>query len=114
VYRDMNIGTAKPDAATLALAPHHLIDLLPPTEAYSAGRFKHDAQAVIERIRARGNIPLLVGGTMLYFRALRGGLDELPPADPGSAPNSKPKPPSTAGRRCMRVCTNWIRKPRNG
>jgi tRNA dimethylallyltransferase len=82
VYRDMNIGTAKPDAATLAQAPHHLIDLLPPTEAYSAGRFKHDASAVMDAIRARGNLPLLVGGTMLYFRALRGGLDDLPPADP--------------------------------
>ena len=82
VYRDMNIGTAKPDAATLTQAPHHLIDLLPPTEAYSAGRFKHDALAVMAAIRARGNLPLLVGGTMLYFRALRGGLDDLPPADP--------------------------------
>ena len=82
VYREMNIGTAKPDATTLALAPHHLIDLLPPTEAYSAGRFKQDALAVIAGIRARGNLPLLVGGTMLYFRALRGGLDDLPPADP--------------------------------
>ncbi len=82
VYRDMNIGTAKPDAATLAQAPHHLIDLLPPTEAYSAGRFKQDALAVMAAIRARGNLPLMVGGTMLYFRALRGGLDDLPPADP--------------------------------
>jgi len=82
VYRDMNIGTAKPDAATLARAPHHLIDLLAPTEAYSAGRFKQDALAVMARIRDRGNVPLLVGGTMLYFRALLGGLDDLPPADP--------------------------------
>jgi tRNA dimethylallyltransferase len=82
VYREMNIGTAKPDVATLARAPHHLIDLLPPTEAYSAGRFKKDALLVIEDIRARGHIPLLVGGTMLYFRALLGGLDDLPPADP--------------------------------
>ena len=82
VYREMNIGTAKPDAAILARAPHHLIDLLPPTEAYSAGRFKKDALLVIEGIRGRGHIPLLVGGTMLYFRALLGGLDELPPADP--------------------------------
>ncbi len=82
VYRAMNIGTAKPDAATLTQAPHHLIDLLPPTEAYSAGRFKQDALAVMAAIRARGNVPLLVGGTMLYFRALRGGLDDLPPADP--------------------------------
>ncbi len=82
VYRDMDIGTAKPDAATLAQAPHHLIDLLPPTEAYSAGRFKRDALAAMAKIRARGNVPLLTGGTMLYFRALRGGLDDLPPADP--------------------------------
>lgn len=82
VYREMNIGTAKPDAATLTRAPHHLIDLLPPTEAYSAGRFKKDALLVIEDVRARGHIPLLVGGTMLYFRALLGGLDDLPPADP--------------------------------
>ncbi|OYY94839.1 MAG: tRNA (adenosine(37)-N6)-dimethylallyltransferase MiaA [Hydrogenophilales bacterium 28-61-23] len=82
VYRDMDIGTAKPDAATLARAPHHLIDLLPPTEAYSAGRFKKDALLEMERIRARGRIPLLAGGTMLYFRALQGGLDDLPPADP--------------------------------
>jgi tRNA dimethylallyltransferase len=82
VYRDMNIGTAKPDAATLARAPHHLIDLLPPTEAYSAGRFKHDARVAMAEIRARGHVPLLVGGTMLYFRALLGGLDDLPPADP--------------------------------
>jgi len=82
VYRDMAIGTAKPDAATLARAPHHLIDLLPPTEAYSAGRFKQDALLAMTAIRARGNVPLLVGGTMLYFRALLGGLDDLPPADP--------------------------------
>lgn len=82
VYRDMNIGTAKPGPATLKLAPHHLIDLLPPTEAYSAGRFKQDAATVMADIRARGNHPLLVGGTMLYFRALRYGLDNLPPADP--------------------------------
>jgi tRNA dimethylallyltransferase len=83
VYREMNIGTAKPDAATLARAPHHLIDLLPPTEAYSAGCFKRDALAVMAEIRARGKLPLLVGGTMLYFRALAGGLDDLPPADAG-------------------------------
>ena len=82
VYRDMNIGTAKPDAVTLAHAPHHLIDLLEPTEAYSAGRFKRDALAVMHEIRARGHWPLLVGGTMLYFHALRGGLDDLPAADP--------------------------------
>ncbi|MCK9200974.1 MAG: tRNA (adenosine(37)-N6)-dimethylallyltransferase MiaA [Gallionella sp.] len=82
VYRDMNIGTAKPDAATLARAPHHLIDIIDPTEAYSAAAFRHDALRLMADITARGKIPLLVGGTMLYFKALREGLSELPQADP--------------------------------
>jgi len=82
VYRDMDIGTAKPDAATLAAAPHHLINLIDPTQAYSAGRFKTDALALMADITARGRVPLLVGGTMLYFKALKGGLDDLPRADP--------------------------------
>ncbi|MFC4161058.1 tRNA (adenosine(37)-N6)-dimethylallyltransferase MiaA [Chitinimonas lacunae] len=82
VYRDMNIGTAKPDAATLARAPHHLIDLVDPTDAYSAARFRDDALALIAEIRRRGRLPVLVGGTMLYFNALQYGLHELPEADP--------------------------------
>jgi tRNA dimethylallyltransferase len=82
VYKGMDIGTAKPDAATLARAPHHLIDVVEPTESYSAGRFRADATALIADIHARGRIPLLVGGTMLYFRALKHGLDDLPGADP--------------------------------
>lgn len=82
VYRGMDIGTAKPDAATLAKAPHRLIDICDPSEAYSAARFRDDAMAEIESIVARGRIPLLVGGTMLYFRALLQGLSELPEADP--------------------------------
>ena len=82
VYRDMNIGTAKPDAATLARAPHHLIDILDPTEAYSAAAFRHDARRLMHDITQRGKIPLLVGGTMLYFKALREGLSDLPQADP--------------------------------
>lgn len=81
VYRDMDIGTAKPDAATLARAPHHLIDLVDPTESYSAARFRDDATALIGEIRARGRLPVLVGGTMLYFNALQHGLHELPAAD---------------------------------
>ncbi|MFZ3017500.1 MAG: tRNA (adenosine(37)-N6)-dimethylallyltransferase MiaA [Gallionella sp.] len=81
VYRDMDIGTAKPDAATLARAPHHLIDIIDPTEAYSAAAFRHDALRLMADITARGKIPLLVGGTMLYFKALREGLSELPQAD---------------------------------
>jgi tRNA dimethylallyltransferase len=81
VYRDMNIGTAKPDDATLAHAPHHLIDIRDPTEAYSAAAFRHDALRLMQDITARGKIPLLVGGTMLYFRALQHGLSTLPEAD---------------------------------
>jgi len=81
VFRDMNIGTAKPDAATLARAPHHLIDIISPTEAYSAAAFRHDALRLMADITARGKVPLLVGGTMLYFKALREGLSPLPQAD---------------------------------
>jgi len=82
VYRGMNIGTAKPDAATLARAPHHLIDIIDPTEAYSAAAFRHDALRLMHDITQRGKIPLLVGGTMLYFKALREGLSDLPQSSP--------------------------------
>jgi tRNA dimethylallyltransferase len=82
VYRDMDIGTAKPDAATLARAPHHLIDIIDPTEAYSAAAFRRDALRLMHDITEKKHIPLLVGGTMLYFKALREGLSVLPPADP--------------------------------
>ncbi|MFZ4536381.1 tRNA (adenosine(37)-N6)-dimethylallyltransferase MiaA [Propionivibrio sp.] len=82
VFRDMNIGTAKPDAATLKAFPHHLIDLISPEESYSAARFCVDALAVMADISARGKVPLLVGGTMLYFKALLEGLADLPPACP--------------------------------
>jgi tRNA dimethylallyltransferase len=78
----MDIGTAKPDAATRARIPHHLVDLIEPTDAYSAARFRADALAAVAAIRARGRLPLLVGGTMLYFKALHEGLSALPPADP--------------------------------
>ncbi|MFH1819878.1 MAG: tRNA (adenosine(37)-N6)-dimethylallyltransferase MiaA [Pseudomonadota bacterium] len=81
VYRDMAIGTAKPDAATLARAPHHLLDIRDPTETYSAAAFCDDARRLMADIAARGRVPLLVGGTMLYFRALLQGLDDLPRAD---------------------------------
>jgi tRNA dimethylallyltransferase len=82
VYRGMDIGTAKPDAATLARAPHHLIDIIDPTQAYSAAHFRSDALRLMADITARGKIPLLVGGTMLYFNALQGGLSNLPQANP--------------------------------
>lgn len=82
VYRGMDIGTAKPDRATLASVPHHLIDIREPTEAYSAAEFRRDALALMHDITQRGRIPLLVGGTFLYFRALEQGLAPLPSADP--------------------------------
>jgi tRNA dimethylallyltransferase len=82
IYRGMDIGTAKPDAPTRAAMPHHLIDIVDPTEAYSAARFCADAIAAIDAIRARGRIPLLSGGTMLYFKALTEGLSALPGRDP--------------------------------
>jgi tRNA dimethylallyltransferase len=83
VYRGMDIGTAKPARELLARAPHHLIDLIDPAESYSAARFLADATRVMQEIVARGRTPLLVGGTMLYFRALQSGLAQLPAADAG-------------------------------
>jgi tRNA dimethylallyltransferase len=81
VYKHMDIGTAKPDAEILKIAPHRLINLVDPSEAYSAGRFRVDALEAIEEIIAQGKIPLLVGGTMLYFRVLQQGIASLPKAD---------------------------------
>jgi tRNA dimethylallyltransferase len=82
VYRGMDVGTAKPSAAERSAVPHHLIDIVPPTEAYSAGRFREEALALVTAIHARGRVPILAGGTMLYFRALTRGLADLPRADP--------------------------------
>lgn len=82
VYKGMDIGTAKPDAATLATAPHRLINMLDPVESYSAADFRRDALREMANITANGNIPVLAGGTMLYYRALEQGLSQLPAADP--------------------------------
>lgn len=82
IYRDMNIGTAKPDQVTLEKAPHHLIDICDPSEAYSAANFRQDALELMQTITNAGKVPVLVGGTMLYFRALQYGLSDLPNADP--------------------------------
>jgi len=82
VYRGMDVGTAKPTAEERASVPHHLLDILDPTDAYSAGRFREDALRLIGEIHARGRVPILAGGTMLYFRTLTQGLAELPPAQP--------------------------------
>ena len=82
VYRGMAIGTAKPGAAERARVPHHLLDIRDPTERYSAGDFVADASAALQSIHARGRLPVLVGGTMLYLRALLRGMAALPPAEP--------------------------------
>ncbi len=81
VYRGMDIGTAKPDAETLLKHPHYLVDIIEPDEHYSVGDFRRDALHLMSEITGRGNIPLLVGGTMLYFNALQNGLAELPEAN---------------------------------
>jgi tRNA dimethylallyltransferase len=83
VYRGMDIGTAKPGTAERSRVPHHLIDVVEPTASYSAGRFRADALRAVEEILARGRLPLLVGGSMLYYRALAHGLDALPQAHAG-------------------------------
>jgi tRNA dimethylallyltransferase len=81
VYRGMDIGTAKPDAETLKCYPHHLVNILDPTDSYSVGAFRTDALRLMEEISSRGKVPLLVGGTMLYFKGLEQGLADLPSAD---------------------------------
>ena len=82
VYREMDIGTAKPSSEELASVPHHLIDIIDPLEAYSVAQFRADAIRLVGEIQARGALPLLVGGTMMYFKGLVDGLDDLPGADP--------------------------------
>ena len=106
VYRDLDIGTAKPTLAERAAVTHHLIDLRDPAERYSAADFVRDAGIAITEVRSRGKLPLLVGGTMLYAKALRDGLSELPSADARSAPRSKRTRAASDGRPCMR---DWSR-----
>ncbi len=83
VYRGLDVGAAKPDRATLVAVPHELVDIADPAEPYSTGEFLRDVLPAMERVRARGEVPLLVGGTMLWFRALQAGLADLPAADAG-------------------------------
>lgn len=83
VYRGMDIGTAKPEPSLLAEVPHGLVDILDPTRSYSAARFREDALSLMEESRRAGRVPLLVGGTMLYYHALQHGLSQLPASDPG-------------------------------
>ena len=82
IYRGMDVGTAKPNAEERARVPQHLLDIRDPAESYSAAQFREDALRLIQEIRGRGRMPLLAGGTMLYYKVLRDGLDDLPQADP--------------------------------
>ncbi|WP_370260826.1 tRNA (adenosine(37)-N6)-dimethylallyltransferase MiaA [Limnobacter sp.] len=82
VFRDMNIGTAKPSAAELAMVPHHLIDVISPSDTFSAADFLNHCTSLVQDIRSRGKVPVILGGTMMYFNALVAGMDNLPPADP--------------------------------
>ena len=111
VYRSMDIGTAKPSTAERAEIPHHLIDICDPVEAYSAARFAQDAKRLITRIRARGKWPLLVGGTMLYFKALSQGLDDMPSSDPAVRRQIAQEAAEKSCRRCTARCRRWILSP---
>ena len=82
IYKGMDIGSAKPDAAILEVAPHHLINICDPLDCYSAAQFRSDALVLMAQITARGKVPLLVGGTMMYYKALRDGLAQLPASQP--------------------------------
>jgi len=109
IYQGMDIGTAKPNADELRAAPHRLLDILDPAQAYSAADFRRDALAQMAEITAAGRIPLLVGGTMLYFKALLEGLSPLPSADPAVEQRLSNRRQSRDGVRCM---NNWLKSIR--
>ena len=109
IYRGMDAGTAKPTPAELAQAPHRLIDILDPAMSYSAADFCKDALREMKEIADRGRIPLLVGGTMLYFKALLEGFLRCLPPIPPFGPASRKRLPASAGRRCT---TNWCASTR--
>lgn len=107
IYRGMDIGTAKPSREELARAPHRLIDICDPAETYSAADFRRDALREMDAIARAGRIPLLVGGTMMYFKALLQGMGDLPAVNPGVRQSWSNWPPVRAGRNCT---DNWQRQ----
>ena len=109
VYRGMDIGTAKPSADVLAQFLHRLVDILDPAESYSAAEFSSDALAAMAEITAAGRIPLLVGGTMLYFKALQEGLADMPAADASVRAELEALAASEGCRRCTTGWRRWIR-----
>jgi tRNA dimethylallyltransferase len=112
VYRGMDIGTAKPTREELASAPHHLIDIIDPLDSYSVAQFRDDTLRLVADIVARGKLPLLVGGTMMYFKGLADGLDDLPGADADSARRTGRG--SGAHRLARHARALRRRRPRNG
>lgn len=111
VYRGMDIGTAKPTRAERAAAPHHLIDIIDPLDSYSVAQFRNDTLRLVDEIVARGKLPLLVGGTMLYFKGLADGLDDLPAPTRPCAPHWRTKRRATAGPPCTRAWRSRTRPP---
>ena len=110
VYRGMDIGSAKPSAEVRARVPHHLLDIRDPAESYSAGEFVRDARSAIAAILQRGRLPLLVGGTMLYLRALQQGLAQMPAASEACGGRSMRRRRAPAGPRCMPSSSGWMRQ----
>jgi tRNA dimethylallyltransferase len=111
VYRGMDIGSAKPTPDEMAACPHHLIDIISPLETYSAAQFHADANRLITEIRARGNMPLLVGGTMLYYKACWKACPTCRKPTRHCAPNWTPKPAASAGPPCTPDWPCWTRTP---
>lgn len=114
IYRGMDIGTAKPNADELRAAPHRLLDILDPAQAYSAADFRRDALAEMAEITAAGRIPLLVGGTMLYFKALLEGLSPLPSADPEVRAKIERQAAEQGGTFCTGNWKRLTRLPQRG
>jgi len=108
----MDVGTAKPDRPTRERVPHHLLDIVDPTEPYSAARFAADANAAIGAVRARGRVPIVAGGTMLYFKALTEGLSDLPGADPSIRAEIDRDAATRGWPRCTRSSAGSIRRRR--
>ena len=114
IYRGMDIGTAKPSPAEQARVPQHLLDILDPAQSYSAAEFRADALRLIDEIRARGRVPLLAGGTMMYYRRCATGWTTCRRPTRRYAPNWKRAPPAKAGPRCMPNWPRWTPSPPRG
>ncbi len=114
IYRQMDIGTAKPEAEIRQRLPHHLIDIIDPAEAWSVWEFVRESHRLIDQIRARDRIPVLAGGSMLYFHAFEQGLNALPEADPALRQRIERDADALGWKALHDRLWKWIRKPRHG